>query len=261
MWWLGSSLFSTFYRRIFLVFEARQHNETRDKQKRRNTSNKAAPHHRARGAPALFRLLGPPLPASGPSSPHRSALCQCSSGHGGPAADRCEAVLGVSFPRHPSRSHPPTSVRSMRPSRPHVVPCEPGEDLGVHSGEHDYLVTEHSIPDLIQHAVPQSRLPRSALSPEPHEDPYTSTSSPELAIIKLRDFCQSHCGFKLHSPFNTGLYFIFYKLPVAVFCPRGCVAAGVSFSCGFAISLRLLANISNGLLWPTIRQLCLGHLC
>lgn len=135
------------------------------------------------------------------------------------------------------------------------------EDLGVHSGEHDYLVTEHSIPDLIQHAVLQSRLPRSALSPEPHEDPYTSTSSPELAIIKLRDFCQSHCGFKLHSPDNTGLYFIFYKLPVAVFCPRGCVAAGVSFSCGFAISLRLMANISNGLLWPTIRQLCLEHLC
>lgn len=84
LWWLGSSLFSTFYRRIFLVFEARQHNETRDKQKRRNTSNKAAPHHRARRAPALFRLLGPPLPASGPSSPHRSRSVSAALGTAAP---------------------------------------------------------------------------------------------------------------------------------------------------------------------------------
>ena len=261
MWWLGSSLFSTFYRRIFLVFEARQHNETRDKQKRRNTSNKAAPHHRARRAPALFRLLGPPLPASGPSSPHRSRSVSAALGTAAPRlTDAKQSSVLASPATQAGLILPPQYDRCGHQGLTWSL-VNLDEDLGVHSGEHDYLVTEHSIPDLIQHAVPQSRLPRSALSPEPHEDPYTSTSSPELAIIKLRDFCQSHCGFKLHSPFNTGLYFIFYKLPVAVFCPRGCVAAGVSFSCGFAISLRLMANISNGLLWPTIRQLCLEHLC
>ena len=253
-WWLGSRLFSIFYRRIFLVFEARQHNETRDKQKRRNTSNKAAPHHRARGARALFRLPGPPV---------RTAWRSVS------------AALGTAAPRltgakqSPVLASPATQAGLILP--PQCDRCghqglmwslvNLDEDLGVHSGEHACLVTEHSIPDLIQHAVLQSRLPRPALSPEPHEDPYTSTSSPELGIIRLPDFCQSHCGFKLHSPDNTGLYFIFYKLPVAVFCPRGCVAAGVPFSYGFAISLPLTANISNGLLWPIIRQLCLERLC
>lgn len=122
-------------------------------------------------------------------------------------------------------------------------------DFWTDSEEHHCLVTEHDVPGYIKTLLPEhppEQTAQSALSLEVLKDSEASTSSPTLSIIKLSYFCQSHCGFKLHFPDKTGL-FMFLCTSFSISCLSlsfAYMAPGAPFSCGFAISLLFIINIS-----------------
>lgn len=230
MWCLGSACFLLFTEGFFL--SSRQDSITRHVISTRGGIQVARPCRTAERA-GLRRSSG-----RQPSSSGRPALRSTKVGappvlfrHSGPVAGSCEAVLSVSCPRPPSRPHPPTSVQSMRSSGPHMWSVvNLGEDLGVHSGEHDSLVTEHSMLDLSQHAVLQSRLAGSALSPEPQEDPYASTSSPAPAspsvLVSASLTVVVNCA-----PLIMLRQISSSELLAPVFSPRGCWSAFFLWVC------------------------------
>ena len=127
LWWLGSSLFSNFYRRILVFAEG-------------SITRHVVSTKRELQATGLARLTEP-VGLRRPSAPalqsaHVRAR-QCCCGTAAPRLLTGAKRSSCPLPQPPAHSHPPTSgpstLDAVSKASPEV-PCEPGWGSGVHLG-------------------------------------------------------------------------------------------------------------------------------